>query len=101
MSGLSTVTEVKALLGITVTTYDTQITALLPVVENIVKLATNNDFDESPDDVAIKMPIALIIKDFIYGKDNISSESIGDYTVSFFQEKYYPLLSQFGLAKVI
>lgn len=41
---IATLTEIKALLGITVSTYDTQIKAIIPIVENAISDYCNNDF---------------------------------------------------------
>lgn len=41
---IATLTEIKALLGMTVTTYDTQIKANIPIIEQAISDYCNNDF---------------------------------------------------------
>lgn len=75
--------EVKTLLQISDTANDLLIEALIPIVENDIKDYTNN-FSDGVFPVNLKLTAALMINHRLEKPtDNISSEKIGDYSVSY------------------
>ena len=102
-SVLITVEQVKELLNISgSTTYDTFISASIPIVTDLIEQSTFNDFYSSslsgsnyisvttkdyPD--GLQLPATLLIKRYIDqvftsgSNSNISSEGIGAYTVTY------------------
>lgn len=82
-----TLAEVKTLLSITDSSKDTLITALIPIVEDFVTKYCNDDFTDEDGvtsfPAGLKLPTAQLIK-FQMDYKGVSSESIGDYSVSFF-----------------
>lgn len=79
--------EVKALLGITVDTFDDQITSLLPTVIDGVAQETNRDLSEGVPE-GLKLIIASDILGYLLGTadlgdPSITSKSLGDFSVSY------------------
>jgi len=107
---LSSVNEVKIILGISGSTYDTQIQTLLPIVTNHIVNYCNNDFHLSevgvdsygntaysasaevvyPD--GLKLVCASMIEYQLYKAKNanVSSETIGAYSVTYNSNNQYP-----------
>jgi len=85
-----TVDDVKDILGISGTGQDARITTLLPLTKDFVIDYCNNKFlDEDGDEVlpsGIKLAIADLIGLQINRPVGISSEKLGDYSVSYYLE---------------
>jgi len=90
--------DVKAILGITATTYDNQIKVLLPIIINSIEKETNSAFkyvepviEEDTETVAgyyvipigLEVVIANDIKNEISALKDVSAQSLGDYSVSY------------------
>lgn len=82
-----TLAEVKTLLSISDDTKDDQIEMMIPIVEDFVTKYCNDDFTDEDGvtffPAGLKLPTAQLIK-FQMDYKGVSSESIGDYSVSFF-----------------
>jgi hypothetical protein len=79
--------EVKTLLNISDTSKDDFITAMIPITEDFVIRYCNNDFTDADSvttfSAGLKLPVVQLIK-FAMEYKGVSSEGIGDYSVSFF-----------------
>ena len=94
---LITTQEVKDILGITDTSKDSVINALIPRVEGFVKGYCKQDFTASDTDgntiisdegIAVGYPIASIIEGILNsaGKQGIQSETISRYAVTYLND---------------
>lgn len=93
--------EVKALLGINHTNFDSQIKVLIPVYEDYVKVYCNSDFSTGYPP-SVQLAIALLIDNDINGKNGIKSESVGDASVTYEEgtpNKIKQLLKAYKVAK--
>jgi len=80
---ITTLTEVKALNQISGSTYDSTITALIPLVSDFIVTycrMTEADIELNP---GIRLAAAQMIKYQLSKPSNVSSETIGDYSVSY------------------
>jgi hypothetical protein len=96
MMAITTLANVKLILGITGTTQDTLITALIPLVEQQYQNIQGREFEKDEDDNII-YPIGSEITAIKMIKQNIdfksrngkASESLGNYSVSFLNTADY------------
>jgi hypothetical protein len=85
---LTTLSEVKTLLGITDTASDTRITAYLPIIEDEIIEFCNNDFLDDDGNEAWPTPLKLYASRMVaYHLSSIkdaglTGESIGNYSYS-------------------
>lgn len=100
---IATLAQIKALLGISATTYDTLITAYLPLLQDdLLNDILGNNFGAGYDDgeeetiePTFPQELRMVMADYVnqkvitrYGNmsgenNNISSVSIGDYSVTY------------------
>lgn len=75
---IATLSEIKTLLGISVSTYDTRITANMPIVENFICKFCNNDFVEYTNRTP-SIPRVLIQSDeieFVNSTNSLDSSTV-------------------------
>ena len=95
MGKIITSTECKAILQISGSTYDTTIGVLIPIVENYILRYTNLTEDSASAEPGLKLAAAQLINFQIQKPSNITSETIGAYSVAYSQE--YPKYLTAGL----
>jgi hypothetical protein len=84
-----TTAEVKTILGITDTTYDTQIGALLPLVIDGLQREINDTFELDPttDDPIVPDGLKVLVANDVKGQvpdlRDIATKSLGDYSVGY------------------
>jgi len=84
MGKIVTTSEVKAILQISGSTYDVPINAILPSVENFILKYCNITEDSASVATGLKLPAAQMVNYQLNTlAANISSETIGGYSVSY------------------
>lgn len=105
---ITTLANVKAVLGITDSSKDTQISAMIPLVESTYLSIRNKAFDtvnsvivypSGAENTAIKM-ISYDLKN--NNNIGLSSESLGDYSVSYLENSQgYPAAIQSEIVRFV
>lgn len=101
---ITTLAEVKTLLQITDTSKDALIEMLIPIVQDDLLTYLNNDFPDGYPS-ALKLYVANMINYRLQKpKDNVKSESIDDYSVTYNNNSAdmiagYPTSIMSGLSK--
>lgn len=83
MGKLITNTEVKAILQLSGSTYDTVIDVMIPIAEDYALNYCNISEYSGSVSPGIKLPLAQMINYQIHKPSNVTSETIGNYSVSY------------------
>lgn len=93
MGKILTTTECKAILQISGSTYDNFINTMIPVVEDFILNYCAISEDSASVQPGLKLPAANLINYQLQKPSNVSSETIGNYSVSYTNSYPKDLLS--------
>ena len=88
MGNLISVEETKSILQISGSTNDAFINVMIPIVQDYVLKFCNLTLAEAQVYPALKLPLSQMIKYQLEQPSNISSETIGGYSVSYASTTY-------------